>query len=160
MPAGAKILPLRSNVPKLSDFVFFYVDQTFAERAREAKSSAVIGGENYGQGSSREHAAQAKKNQGLQIELAKTFARIHKTNLVNFGILPLTFLQESDYDRLHQGDDLELPEIRKSLAAGSNIVVKNLTQGFEFEAVYDLSDRQIKILLAGGLLNYTKQQSS
>ena len=159
MPAGAKILPLRSNIPKISEFVFFYVDQTFPERARQAKTSAIVGGDNYGQGSSREHAALAPMYLGLQFVLAKSFARIHKTNLVNFGILPLTFVDNTDYDKLQQNDDLEIAGIHEALKSGKDVTVKNLTQGYEFTATYDLSQRQINILLAGGLLNHTKAQS-
>lgn len=159
MPAGAKILPFRSNIPKISEFVFFYVDQTFAQRAKEAGTFAVVGGENYGQGSSREHAALAPMYLGLQFVLAKSFARIHKTNLVNFGILPLTFANEADYDKLKQNDELEIANVRELLKGGKNVVVKNKTQGYEFEAAYDLSERQINILLAGGLLNFTKAQA-
>lgn len=160
MPAGAKILPLRSNIPKISEFVFFYVDQTFPQRAKEAGTFAIVGGENYGQGSSREHAALAPMYLGMQFALTKSFARIHKTNLVNFGILPLTFANESDYDKLKQGDELQIVGVRESLKAGKNLKIKNVTQNYEFEAVYDLSQRQIAILLAGGLLNYTKEQKS
>jgi aconitate hydratase len=160
MPAGAKILPLRSNIPKISEFVFFYVDQTFPQRAKEAGTFAIVGGENYGQGSSREHAALAPMYLGMQFALTKSFARIHKTNLVNFGILPLTFANEKDYDKLKQGDELKISGVREALQAGKNLKVKNVTQGYEFEAVYDLSQRQIAILLAGGLLNYTKEQKS
>ncbi|MFH2055399.1 MAG: aconitate hydratase [bacterium] len=159
MPAGAKILPLRSNIPKISEFVFFYVDQTFAQRAKEAGSFAVVGGENYGQGSSREHAALAPMYLGLQFVLTKSFARIHKTNLVNFGILPLTFANNADYDKLNQNDELEISKVRETIKAGKNVVVKNVTQGYEFEATYDLSARQIEVLLAGGLLNHTKQKA-
>jgi aconitate hydratase len=160
MPAGAKILPLRSNIPKISEFVFFYVDQTFPKRAKEAKTFAVVGGDNYGQGSSREHAALAPMYLGLQFVLAKSFARIHKTNLVNFGILPLTFENEADYDKLNQGDDLEIPDIREALKSGGKVAVKNLSQEYEFKAEYDLSDRQVELLLAGGLLNYTKERAT
>ncbi len=156
MPAGAKILPLRSNVPAISEFVFFYVDQTFARRAKDAGSCAVIGGENYGQGSSREHAALAPMYLGLQFVLTKSFARIHKSNLVNFGILPLTFVNAADYDRLKQDDQLEIPNVRASLQKGNRVTIKNVTQGYDLEAQFDLSSRQVRILLAGGLLNFTK----
>ena len=156
MPAGAKILPLRSNVPAISEFVFFNVDQTFAKRAKDAGSCAVIGGENYGQGSSREHAALAPMYLGLQFVLTKSFARIHKSNLVNFGILPLTFVNAADYDRLKQDDQLEIPNVRASLQKGNRVTIKNVTQGYDFEAQFDLSSRQVRILLAGGLLNFTK----
>ncbi|MBD3219559.1 MAG: aconitate hydratase [candidate division Zixibacteria bacterium] len=157
MPAGAKILPLRSNIPAISEFVFHYVDQDFPRKAKEAKSSAVVGGENYGQGSSREHAALAPMYLGVQFVIAKSFARIHKTNLVNFGILPLTFKNAGDYDKLNAGDDLVINNVISSLEKGEELEVENKTKGFSFPASYDLSDRQVKILLAGGLLNYTKK---
>jgi aconitate hydratase len=156
MPAGAKILPLRSNIPAISEFVFFYVDQTFPKRAKDAGSCAVVGGENYGQGSSREHAALAPMYLGLQFVLTKSFARIHKSNLVNFGILPLTFANAADYDRLKQDDQLEIPDVRSLLPKGNRVTIKNVTQGYDFEAQFDLSPRQVRILLAGGLLNFTK----
>jgi aconitate hydratase len=157
MPAGAKILPLRSNIPKISDFVFFYVDQDFPRKAKEAGSSAVVGGENYGQGSSREHAALAPMYLGVKFVIAKSFARIHKTNLVNFGILPLTFKSAADYDNLKAGDKLVINNVKKSLEKGEDLTVENKTQGNSFKVTYDLSDRQKKLLLAGGLLNYTKE---
>jgi aconitate hydratase len=157
MPAGAKILPLRSNIPRISDFVFFYVDQDFPRKAKEAGSSAVVGGENYGQGSSREHAALAPMYLGVKFVIAKSFARIHKTNLVNFGILPLTFKSAADYDSLKSGDELVINNVKKSLDNGEDLIVENKTQGNSFRVTYDLSDRQKKLLLAGGLLNYTKE---
>lgn len=159
MPAGAKILPLRSNIPKISEFVYHYVDETFAKRAKEAKSSAVIGGENYGQGSSREHAALAPMYLGFQFVLARSFARIHKTNLVNFGIIPLQFADNADYDRIKQDDVLIIDNVPHALKNGEDLTVRNETQGYEFRAKYDLSPRQIDILRAGGLLNYTKERS-
>ncbi len=158
MPAGAKILPLRSNIPAISQFVFFYVDQDFAKRAKAEGAFTIVGGENYGQGSSREHAALAPMYLGLQFVLAKSFARIHKTNLVNFGIVPLTFANPADYDKLKQNDVLEIDGARTQImAADQTVKVKNVTQGYEFEAKFDLSPRQQEILLAGGLLNFTKE---
>ncbi|NIP42975.1 MAG: aconitate hydratase [candidate division Zixibacteria bacterium] len=157
MPAGARILPLRSNIPAISDFVFHYIDQDFPRRAKEAGSSAVVGGENYGQGSSREHAALAPMYLGLKFVIAKSFARIHKTNLVNFGILPLTFKNAKDYDRLEPGDELVIKNVTSSLKKGEDMEVENKTRDFSFPVSYELSDRQVKILLAGGLLNYTKK---
>jgi aconitate hydratase len=157
MPAGARILPLRSNIPAISDFVFHYIDQDFPRKAKEAGSSAVVGGENYGQGSSREHAALAPMYLGLKFVIAKSFARIHKTNLVNFGILPLTFKNAKDYDRLEPGDELIIKNVTSSLKKGEGMEVENKTRGFSFPVSYELSDRQVKILLAGGLLNYTKK---
>jgi predicted aconitate hydratase len=157
MPAGAKILPFRSNIPKISEFVFFYVDQDFARKAQEAKSSCVVGGENYGQGSSREHAALAPMYLGVNFVIAKSFARIHKTNLVNFGILPLNFKKASDYKKLKAGDKLVIKGIKKALKKDESLIVEDTTQKFKFEATYDLSDRQKQILMAGGLLNFTKE---
>ncbi len=156
MPAGAKVLPLRSNIPAISEFVFFQVDKDFAKRAKEAGTFTIIGGENYGQGSSREHAALAPMYLGMQFVIAKSFARIHKTNLVNFGILPMTFVNSADYDKIKQEDVLEITDVRKALKAGNRLTVKNATQGYTFEAQFDLSPRQTDILLAGGQLNYTK----
>ena len=159
MPAGAKILPFRSNIPKISEFVFFYVDQDFARKAKEVKSSSVVGGENYGQGSSREHAALAPMYLGVKFVIAKSFARIHKTNLVNFGILPLNFKNAEDYKRLKAGDELVIAGITKALDNNADLVVENKTQNYKFEVSYDLSDRQKAILKAGGLLNFTKKGS-
>jgi len=156
MPAGAKILPLRSNIPKISEFVFFYVDQDFARKAKEAESSCVVGGENYGQGSSREHAALAPMYLGIKFVIAKSFARIHKTNLVNFGILPLNFKNAADYDRLETGDELEISGVINMLKNGRDLTVRNKTKSYDFDVSYDLSERQVNILTAGGLLNYTK----
>jgi len=159
MPAGAKILPFRSNIPKISEFVYVYVDDTFATRAKEAGSSAVIGGDNYGQGSSREHAALAPMYLGLKFVLVRSFARIHKTNLVNFGIIPLQFSNDADYDRIKQDDQLRIDNVPANLRSGNDLTVVNETQGYEFTASYDLSERQVGILCEGGLLNYTKNRS-
>jgi len=159
MPAGAKILPFRSNIPKISEFVFFYVDQDFASKALKAKSSSVVGGENYGQGSSREHAALAPMFLGLKFVITKSFARIHKTNLVNFGILPLNFKNAKDYKKLKAGDLLEIKGIKKAFKANADLVVQNKSQKYSFDVSYDLSSRQKEILKAGGLLNYTKTDS-
>jgi len=158
MPAGSKILPLRSNIPKISEFVFFYVDQDFARKARDVKSSCVVGGENYGQGSSREHAALAPMHLGIKFVIAKSFARIHKTNLVNFGILPLNFVDAMDYDKLDAGDELVISGVIDKLKKGKNLTVENKTKNHTFNVDYDLSRRQVNILIAGGLLNYTKKK--
>jgi aconitate hydratase len=158
MPAGAKVLPLRSNIPAIAEFVFFYVDQQFAKRAKAEGTFTIVGGENYGQGSSREHAALAPMYLGLQFVIAKSFARIHKTNLVNFGILPLTFMNAADYDKLNQNDLLEIDNARAQImSADAKVTVKNVTQGYEFTAQFDLSQRQLAILTSGGLLNFTKE---
>ena len=158
MPAGAKILPYRSNIPYLSNFCFAVCDKEFPERCKEYGKGIVIGGANYGQGSSREHAALVPLYLGVKAVLAKSFARIHCANLANAGILPLVFKNESDYDRVDQMDELELPEIRTAIANDSKIVVKDVTKGIEFEAEAVLSARQREIVLAGGLLNYTREQ--
>ena len=153
MPAGAQVLPLRSNVPALSAHVFTRVDPTFPRRAREAGGGFVVGGENYGQGSSREHAALVPMYLGVWAVLTKSFARIHLANLVNVGIVPLTFADPADHDRLAQGDRLRIAGLHKALEAGAPVLVTNVTQGSTIETQYDLSPRQIQVLLAGGLLN-------
>lgn len=164
MPAGAKILPFRSNLPKISEFVFEQIDPEFSKRALDAKEEGgglIIGGENYGQGSSREHAALAPMYLGIKAVLTKSFARIHRDNLVNFGILPLTFIDASFYEKINQGDVLEILNIKTSLKGDKTpIMIKNLTQNFDFSVTHDLSERERKILLAGGKLNYTKQQTT
>lgn len=158
MPAGAKILPLRSNIPAISEYCFTVCDTTFPERAKKAGSSIVVGGTNYGQGSSREHAALAPLYLGVKAVIAKSFARIHRQNLINNGIIPLVFKNEADYDRLNQDDTLELPNIREAIKNNGKIIVKDLTQGFEFEAECELSERGRGMLLSGGLLNFTKER--
>ena len=159
MPAGAKLLPYRSNIPYLSNFCFGVCDKEFPARCREYGKGIVIGGANYGQGSSREHAALVPLYLGVKAVIAKSFARIHCANLANAGILPLVFKDEADYDRIDQMDELELPDIRSAIAGNSKIIVKDLTKGIEFEAEAVLSARQREMVLAGGLLNYTREQS-
>jgi aconitate hydratase len=156
MPAGARILPLRSNIPAISEHVFAYVDATFPARARQAGGGIVVGGENYGQGSSREHAAIAPMYLGLRAVIARSFARIHWSNLVNWGIVPLTFQHADDYDSVNQGDRLELRGVLDGLRHGRPIVVHNATNGARFEVTHSLSPRQVRILLAGGLLRDIK----
>ncbi|MDQ1271848.1 MAG: aconitate hydratase [Planctomycetota bacterium] len=158
MPAGAKVLPLRSNIPAISEFVFEKVDKEFVKRAKEKGGGFLIGGTNYGQGSSREHAALAPMYLGVKAVIAKSFARIHRANLVNFGILPLTFENESDYNLFDQGDTIELPDIKNKLNSSSSIIVNNLTKNKEIKAMHALSLREIDILCAGGLLNYQAQK--
>jgi len=155
LPGGSKILPLRSNIPAISEYVFHYVDSEFVARAKEAGAGIIVGGSNYGQGSSREHAALAPMYLGVRAVLAKTYARMHHTNLVNFGILPLLFAGEADYDRINAGDVLELPDVRDGLAGGE-VTVRNTSQGYEFTARHQLSERQIEVLREGGLLNHVK----
>lgn len=159
MPAGAKVLPLRSNIPAISEFVFMRVDPTFPERAREAGLSIIVGGDNYGQGSSREHAALAPMYLGVRAVLVKSFARIHRANLINFGILPLTFLDPADYDGIDQGDRLRLDAIPAGLAAGE-LTVHNLTRGTTLSVGAELTERERALLLSGGLLNAIKQKQS
>ncbi len=157
MPAGAKILPYRSNIPYLSKFCFAVCDESFAQRSLEAGSGIIIGGDNYGQGSSREHAALVPLYLGVKAVVAKSFARIHVANLINAGIVPLTFADPSDYDKINQGDKLVLSDIRNAIAAGkSNFTLLNATTGETVNLVGNYSTRQADILLAGGLLNYTK----
>lgn len=156
MPAGAKILPYRSNIPHLSQFCFAVCDETFAERAKAAGDGVIIGGSNYGQGSSREHAALVPMYLGIRAVIAKSFARIHAANLINAGILPLTFADPNDYDSIDQGAKLRFEALEAGMMAGK-VSVHNETTGKAFSALCDLSDRQQKILLAGGLLNYTRE---
>lgn len=156
MPAGAKILPYRSNIPFLSRFCFEVCDPTFAERAKAAGDGIIIGGSNYGQGSSREHAALVPMYLGIRCVIAKSFARIHVANLINAGILPLTFENPDDYDALSQDSILELKDIFAGMDAGK-ITIIDKTTGNSFHAVCNFTDRQKAILKAGGLLNYTKE---
>jgi aconitate hydratase len=156
MPAGSKLLPLRSNIPAMAEHVFEQVDAGFAKRAKDAGNSVVVAGSNYGQGSSREHAALAPMYLGLRAVLAKSFARIHRANLVNVGILPLVFADENDYDRISQGDELEIDAVRRAIQESDSVRIRNRTQGYEFEARHGLSPQQAKIVLAGGRLSYVK----
>ena len=159
LPAGSKILPLRSNIPAISEYVFHYVDPEFAAKAKESGASIIVGGSNYGQGSSREHAALAPMYLGVAAVLATTYARMHHTNLVNFGIIPLVFADEADYDRVNVGDALEIPDVRDAVRGGQ-VTVRNTTQGHEFTARHNLSQRQVEVLLEGGLLNYVKARAN
>ena len=156
MPAGAKILPLRSNIPKISEYCFAVCDEKFHDRALEMGKSIIVGGSNYGQGSSREHAALAPLHLGVKAVITKSFARIHMANLINAGIIPLVFNNEADYDMIDENDTLEIKGIVGQIKAGNIVKVLNVTKGIEFETVADLSDRQKDMLYAGGLLNYTR----
>jgi len=159
MPAGSKILPFRSNIEAISQFAFSNVDEGFAQRALDAGTGFVVGGENYGQGSSREHAAIAPRFLGIKAKLVKSFARIHKANLINFGILPLTFLDPSDYDALTQGETLRLDGIRNALQRGEKTLVAQLPRsGRKIWLRLDVTDRERSILLAGGLINLASGQ--
>ena len=158
MPAGAKILPLRSNIPAISKFCFTVCDEEFPARAEKLGQSIIVGGSNYGQGSSREHAALAPLHLGVKAVLVKSFARIHRSNLINAGILPLTFVNEADYDKISQGDELSLPDVRKLIEAGkTELNLKNITTGENIPVLCELSGRTKDIILAGGLLDYTRE---
>ena len=157
MPAGAKILPYRSNIPYLSQFCFAVCDKTFAERCKAEGKGIIIGGANYGQGSSREHAALVPLYLGVKAVITKSFARIHCANLINAGILPLNFKNEADYDKITQGDELSLEGIKTAIVNNQPAVLKNLTTGESYELKYDLTKRQKDIILAGGLRNYTRE---
>ena len=156
MPAGAKILPLRSNIPEISKYCFAVCDETFHDRALKMGKSIVIGGSNYGQGSSREHAALAPLYLGVKAVITKSFARIHMANLINAGIIPMTFANEADYDRIGQDDELMISNVAEQIKNGDIIKVTNVTKGFDFDCAVNFSDRQKEMLYAGGLLNYTK----
>ncbi len=156
MPAGAKILPLRSNIPEISKHCFAVCDESFPQRAKELGQSVIIGGSNYGQGSSREHAALAPLYLGVKAVIVKSFARIHMSNLVNAGILPLVFENESDYDTIEQGDVIVIQNVKQQIQKGNVLCASNKTKGTSFNVVLNVSDRQKEMLYAGGLLNYTK----
>jgi aconitate hydratase len=155
MPAGARILPLRSNVPEISKFVFESVDPTFPERAKASGGGFVVGGENYGQGSSREHAALAPMFLGVKAVIVKSFARIHRANLINFGILPLMFVNEADYDKIDQGDKLSLDT--QSLSP-DELTLVNETKGTNIPVKHSLAERDKDVVKAGGKLGYARQK--
>lgn len=155
MPAGAKILPLRSNIPAISEYCFTVCDTEFPKRAKMLGSSIIVGGANYGQGSSREHAALAPLYLGVKAVLVKSFARIHRANLINAGILPLEFENENDYANIALGDNLAIEKVREQIEAGDTIVIKNITKNTTINTKCSLTERQKAIILAGGLLNYT-----
>jgi aconitate hydratase len=157
MPAGSAVLPFRSNIPAISEFVFHHVDSTFAERAKQAVKTGggvIVGAENYGQGSSREHAAMAPMYLGLQVVFAKSFARIHRSNLINFGILPLLFEDSGDYDRISRGDRLRIRDMTTHVRGDQRYTVENVTKGFTFVVVSNLNERERDVMLSGGLLGY------
>ena len=158
LPGGNDVLPLRSNIPAISEYTFRYVDHTFPKRAQDAGGGFVVGGENWGQGSSREHAAIAPMYLGVKAILAKSYARIHESNLVNFGVVPLRFLNPADYESIEQGDELEMPDVRAAISAGRPVVARNKTQKAEYKLAPKLSPRQVEMLLSGGLTNYLKKK--
>ncbi len=156
MPAGNRVLPYRSNIPAISQYVFDIIDEGFSERAKASAGGVVIGGENYGQGSSREHAALAPRYLGVRAKIVKSMARIHKANLINFGIIPLTFKNPGDYDSINLGDPIKLPDIKKLIEEGAAEIPVEVN-GNTITALLDVSDRHRKILAAGGVLNLAKQ---
>ena len=159
MPAGAKILPLRSNIPAISEHCFVRCDEEFPARCKKQGKGIISGGSNYGQGSSREHAALAPLYLGIKAVIVKSFARIHVANLINAGILPLTFKNEADYDRISLMDDIVLPDVRACLEQGKDVTLENRTTGESFPLNAAFSRRQVEMLLAGGLLDYTRNQN-
>ncbi|MHA1237847.1 MAG: aconitate hydratase [Candidatus Odinarchaeia archaeon] len=158
MPAGSHILPFRSNIPELSKFAFYHVDPTFYERAKKAGSGVILGGENYGQGSSREHAALVPMYLGIKAVIAKSFARIHRSNLINFGILPLTFRNPEDYQKIEQGDKLRIVNVLAKIESGEKLVdCLDETTGYKFQLNINLTKYEAEVVKAGGLLPYTKK---
>jgi aconitate hydratase len=154
MPSDSKLLPFRSNIPKLAEYCLTPVDETFTARAKAAGGGFLMAGHNYGQGSSREHAALVPLYLKIRGVIAKSFARIHRDNLINNGILPLTFKNEADYGRFAQDDEIELRDVRALVAAGETAIpVRNVTKGFTCDAALELSQRQRAMILAGGLIN-------
>ena len=159
LPAGARVLPFRSNIPTISRFAFDVIDPTYPDRAAKSASAGGqpwSGGSNYGQGSSREHAALAPRYLGLRVVIAKSFARIHWQNLVNFGILPLCFHEAAQYESVQKGDVLRFRNVGRQLRGGRQVRVDNVTQGTSFTAGHELSKRQVDILLTGGMINWVR----
>ena len=158
MPSNAKLLPYRSNIPYLSDYCLTPVDAAFPARAKAEKGGILVAGQNYGQGSSREHAALVPLYLGIRAVIAKSFARIHQANLINNGILPLTFANEADYADIDQMDELSLPNVRAAITAGEEcLTLRNETKGHDYAVLLPLTSRQRGMILAGGLLNYTRE---
>jgi aconitate hydratase len=157
LPGGNDVLPLRSNLPKISEHTYRYVDEDFPARARDEGGGVIVAGSNFGQGSSREHAAAAQMYLGVRAVLAKDFARIHEANLVNFCVAPLKFKDPADYDRIEQGDEIEIENPCEPLESGEPIRARNLTRDFDFELTHGLSERQVEMLLAGGLTRWVRE---
>lgn len=155
LPAGTKVLPFRSNIPEIAKFTFSQIDESYHDRAMEyqKRGSLVIGGENYGQGSSREHAAIAPRYLGLRAVIAKSYARIHRKNLINFGMLPLYFVSAGDYDAIDPEDVLVIHRVREAIRHGKELEVTNKTKGRSFKVTHDLSDEELQMVLHGGLIN-------
>jgi aconitate hydratase len=159
MPAGAAVLPFRSNIPEISRFTFSRIDKSFYDRAMVQQTTGffVVGGENYGQGSSREHAALAPRYLGLRAVIAKSFARIHAQNLVNFGIVPLTFTRTSDWNEIEQEDRLRMDNLINALKADKPFEIQNLNKKRSYTVAFALSARQLDVLTAGGLINHIRR---
>jgi aconitate hydratase len=160
MPAGTKVLPYRSNIPKLSEFCFTVCDPEFPERAKANGGGIILGGSNYGQGSSREHAAMVPQYLGIKCVIAKSFARIHVANLINFGIVPFTLKNESDYDLIDEGDSVKIDGLYSAVEASDEASLFNATKNISIPIKLALTERQRQILLCGGLLEYTKTNSN
>jgi aconitate hydratase len=160
MPAGSRILPFRSNIPKISEFVFEQVDEQFFERSQEVKDTghAIVAGTNYGQGSSREHAAIAPRWLGTRVKIVKSFARIHRQNLANFGILPLLFQDDAAYESIDQGDTLKLTGLRDAIQNGTEVEVENVTKGETYVTEHDLTPREIQMVLEGSQISVVKKE--
>jgi aconitate hydratase len=156
LPAGANILKLRSNIPAISEYLFFNIDPSFPARAKSAGTGFILGGRNYGQGSSREHAALAPRFLGVRAVIAESFARIHKSNLINFGILPLELARPADHSRFRPGDKLRLVDLGLSIKNGLVITIENVSRAESVEARLEVTPRLAQIILAGGLLAYTR----
>ncbi len=158
MPAGSKVLPYRSNIPAISKFVFAQVDESYYDRAMQYQTtgSVVVGGENYGQGSSREHAALAPRYLGVRVVIAKSFAPIHWQNLINFGILPLTFTEPGGFARIAQSDELVFDDLRRSISESNQLIVHNKTQSEQYTLEHSLSARQLAMVLAGSLISVVR----
>jgi len=160
VPPGLRVLPFRSNIPRIAEFSFDRLDPSYASRAKQVPGHIVLGGDSYGQGSSREHAALGPQYLGLRAVLAKGFARIHAQNLVNFGVLPLTFVDPADYDRLQAGDVLRLTDLRRALTQGGELAVENVTRQVAFQVSHHMSPRQVLFLLRGGFINWMRERLS
>ena len=159
MPAGAKVLPFRSNIPEISKFVYIQLDESYYDRAMKCQKTGhiIVGGSNYGQGSSREHAALAPLYLGLKAVIVKSYARIHRQNLINFGILPFTFVNEEDYSHIDQGDELVFESLHKHLQHNKKISVLNKTKNKKYELEHGMTERQIEIVFAGGIIALHRQ---
>ncbi len=161
LPAGAQVLPFRSNIPAISRFAFWQVDDTYHDRAHEVRDRGghfVIGGDNYGQGSSREHAAIAPRYLGLRAVIVKRFARIHAQNLINFGVLPLTFADGTDYERVDVGDELEIEHVTEQIRAGREVIILNRTKGQTFRCTHAMTSRQVELVVAGSLISFLRNR--